>query len=154
MASRTSPTPLWAGRTRGTRLSTLVAFPPPEPPREPFLQELGRRLFNVGGDSAAAVVGFVATMQVFVVPAAFAYAAAPSLAILALLPAIAWLVTAAFAGHLVHARRDAAPPWANSLVRMFTNVGRIVIAVAIVASILMLLYMLLAITVAANSGRR
>ena len=65
MATRPSE-PLWIGRRRGTNLSSLVAFPEPEPePQGPFLGRLWDRLFNTVDGATAAVIGFLTTMNAF-----------------------------------------------------------------------------------------
>jgi len=150
MASRLPTEPLWIGRRRGTNLSSLVAFPEPEPEpdRNPFLKRLGNRLFNAVGDGPAGVIGFLTTLNFFMSLCIVAANVSVPLAVVAILATVIWCFIGVAAGYLVHARGDEAPDWARGLVAAFIVIGKVTVVIMIVITVIVLLYMLLAIVVA------
>lgn len=148
MATRPSE-PLWIGRRRGTNLSSLVAFPEPEPePQGPFLGRLWDRLFNTVDGTTAAVIGFLTTMNAFTGMMVAAANVSPVAGVAAIVAAVLWALACARAGYLVKTRGEDAPEWARSLVGFLKVVGKVTVVMIIIISVLMLLYMVLAIVVA------
>jgi hypothetical protein len=150
MASRLPTEPLWIGRRRGTNLSSLVAFPEPEPEpdRNPFLKRLGNRLFNAVGDGPAGVIGFLTTLNFFMSLCIVAANVSVPLGVVAVLATVAWCFIGVAAGYLAHARGDQGPDWARGLVAAFVVIGKVTVVIMIVVTVIVLLYMLLAIIVA------
>lgn len=125
--------PLWYGRERGTDLSALIAID------DDFDDEEGGGINEV----TAGIVGLLAPAAL--VAAVLASGCLP-LAVAILLGAggAAWLGFGLTAVWLVTFSDEDQPPWAGALVALLVGLGRIIVFVAFVVSLLVLLFMLIA----------
>ncbi len=143
MINRTQP--LWYARPRGTAISSLAVLDASadEADNDGVLARLGDRLFHLVDGGVAAVVGFIAVLALLCsVPAAGAAVSMPVVLIGALVPCT-WTGLCATAGLLVYEGADAAPAWAHAVVEFLVIVGKVVVVMFVVATVLITLAMLI-----------
>jgi hypothetical protein len=125
--------PLWYGRQRGTDLSALIAID------DDYDDEEGGGINEV----TAGIVGLLAPAALVAVVLA---SGCLPLAVAVLLGAVgaAWLGLGLAATWLVTFSDEDQPPWAGAVVAVLVGLGRIIVFVAFVVSLLVLLFMLIA----------
>ena len=142
--------PMWYAQPRGTAITALAVLDGDDDDRG-FLPELGHRLTNLVNGGPAAVIGFLFVLSSLIgLPAAGGTANDALAALLALVP-IAWCAAGASAGLLVFTRHDDAPPWASALVSFMTITGKIVATVFVVTTLVVSVFMALAMLMGISS---
>lgn len=148
--------PLWQGVPRGAAIATMAVLDPaPKEENPTFVEKLGSRLYNFTNDTTAGVVGFLlVTGALGIGVMGLSATNSPAMAALLTLLTLAWVLAGLMAALLVYRDAELAPPWARGLVTVLIALGRMATIIAIVVTVIIALYLILAIIASASGAGR
>ena len=134
MASRL---PIWYGQPRGAGLASLsiIESSDQEVEDQGFVGQLGDRLFSWIDDTQGVFVGLVLPLAVLAITATLTAPEAPLAAAFLAFGAALWLAVGGVSAWLVAIKDDDAPAWASYVVSGLTGLGRLILIMFVVASV-------------------